>query len=211
MDPYKVLGVSPSASDDEIKKAYRALVKKYHPDRYATAPKEVQAQVQEKIKQINMAYDQIQQLRSGGGTGSAYGGGYSGYGGHSGGYTGQGGGSAGEEQYADIREMIQRGLLPQAEMALNRITERSAEWYYLYGLICMRKGWYAQAQQYFQTAVNMDPNNTEYQQAAQRMSGVYQQSRQKSGQNVNPALCNLCQCMACMSLCGGRFFCCPCY
>ena len=53
MDPYKVLGVSPSATDDEIKTAYRNLVKKYHPDRYANAPKEVQDQVSEKVKQMD--------------------------------------------------------------------------------------------------------------------------------------------------------------
>ena len=64
MDPYKVLGVSPSATDDEIKTAYRNLVKKYHPDRYANAPKEVQDQVSEKVKQINAAYDEIKRSRA---------------------------------------------------------------------------------------------------------------------------------------------------
>ena len=79
MDPYKELGVSPSASDEEIKTAYRNLVKKYHPDRYANAPKEVQDQVSEKVKRINTAYDEIKKMRSGGGTGSAgYGGAYGG-------------------------------------------------------------------------------------------------------------------------------------
>ena len=73
MDPYKVLGVSPSATDDEIKTAYRNLVKKYHPDRYANAPKEVQDQVSEKVKQINAAYDEIKRIRSGGGASSSTG------------------------------------------------------------------------------------------------------------------------------------------
>ena len=91
MDPYKVLGVSPSATDDEIKTAYRNLVKKYHPDRYANAPKEVQDQVSEKVKQINAAYDEIKRIRSGGGASSSYGYGGSSYGGSS--YGGYGGSS----------------------------------------------------------------------------------------------------------------------
>ena len=160
MDPYKVLGVSPSATDDEIKTAYRNLVKKYHPDRYANAPKEVQDQVSEKVKQINAAYDEIKRIRSGGGASSSYGYGGSSYGGSSyGGYGGssyggygygrssgsQGGGYASSEQFQDIREMISRGLILQAVSALDRIQNRTAEWYYLYGLCYMRQGMYSRA------------------------------------------------------------------
>ena len=114
MDPYKELGVSPSASDEEIKAAYRNLVKKYHPDRYANAPKEVQDQVSEKVKRINTAYDEIKKMRSGGGTGSAGYGGSSSYGGYGYGQRSTGGGYASSEQFQDIREMIQRGLIMQA-------------------------------------------------------------------------------------------------
>ena len=63
MDPYKVLGVSPSASDDEIKAAYRKLVKKYHPDRYTDSA--LKEQAAEKIKEINAAYAEIERIRSG--------------------------------------------------------------------------------------------------------------------------------------------------
>ena len=213
MDPYKVLGVSPSATDDEIKTAYRNLVKKYHPDRYATAPKEVQDRVSEKVKQINAAYDEIKRLRSGGGPSSSYGYGGSSYGGSSyGGYgRGQGsGGYASSEQFQDIREMIARGLILQAASALERIQNRTAEWYYLYGLVSMRQGMYSRAQQAFQTAANMEPGNMEYRQAAEQMRGVYQQTHERTMGGNNDLLCNICQCLACMSFCGGGrlIFCC---
>ena len=57
MDPYKVLGVSPDATDDEVKQAYRKLAKKYHPDRYQNSP--LADEASEKMKEINSAYDMI--------------------------------------------------------------------------------------------------------------------------------------------------------
>ena len=59
-DPYVVLGVSPSASDNEIKKAYRKLAKQYHPDIHAD-----RAYAEQKMAEINAAYEQIQDLRQG--------------------------------------------------------------------------------------------------------------------------------------------------
>ena len=60
-NPYTVLGVDPSATDEEIKKAYRELAKKYHPDNYADSP--LADLAQEKMKEINEAYDTIQKER----------------------------------------------------------------------------------------------------------------------------------------------------
>ena len=64
-DPYSILGISPNASDDEVKKAYRDLSRKYHPDSYANNP--LANLAEERFKEVQEAYDQIMKERSGGG------------------------------------------------------------------------------------------------------------------------------------------------
>ena len=70
MDAYKLLGVSPDATDEEIKQAYRALVRKYHPDKYAGT--DLADMATEKMKEINAAYEQIQEDRRRGGSNSQH-------------------------------------------------------------------------------------------------------------------------------------------
>jgi molecular chaperone DnaJ len=150
MDPYKVLGVSPSATDAEIKTAYRSLAKKYHPDRYKGHDLEDLAG--EKLKQINEAYDIITKERQ------------SGYSRASDGFNSSYSGSSyqGSTQFADIRSAIQMGDLTRADSMLDAISSRNAEWHYLKGMVLLRKGWYDGARQHFATANNMEPGNPEY-------------------------------------------------
>ena len=122
-DPYQVLGVSPSATDEQIKNAYRELARKYHPDNYANNP--LADLAQEKMKEINEAYDQIQRQRkqqsSRAGQGYSQGGysqsGYS-QSGYSRGYAGQGGSSRGGSQFADIRQLLNANRVSDAEELL---------------------------------------------------------------------------------------------
>ena len=62
-DPYKVLGISPDATDEEVKKAYRRMAMKYHPDKVANAGEQIRQQATEKFRKINEAYEHIKKAR----------------------------------------------------------------------------------------------------------------------------------------------------
>lgn len=188
-DPYKVLGVSRDSTDDEIKKAYRDLARKYHPDNYANNP--LADLVEEKMKEINEAYDQIQKERSGkrfsDDTTYKRNTNYSG-------------------EYIRIRELIQTGRLGEAEIMLNSIpnADRNGEWNFLKGCILEKRGWYFDAQRFFEAACYIDPDNSEYQDALNKIRntansfGGYRASNlERSGCSV----CDVCTSLMCADCC----------
>ena len=197
-DPYSVLGIDPSASDEEVKRAYREQARKYHPDNYQNNP--LADLAEEKMKEINEAYDAITKMRSGGGgsytTSSA--------GGYSGGYQQQqqrpyGGGTA---VYAQVRNAINMGNLGQAEQLLHGVPNRDGEWYFLMGSIAYRKGWLDEAMQNYQMAVQMEPGNMEYRQALNMMQAGGPAYRTYGNSTSNAMDC--CTTMLCLNcLCGG--------
>ena len=154
-DPYMTLGVSRDATDEEIKKAYRALARKYHPDNYAGS--DLADVAEEKMKEINEAYDMIGKMRAAGGGGS-----------YTGGSSSQGYTSG---NYAEIRYRINEGRFSDAEILLDAIpaSQRGAEWNFLKGCVMMQRGYYFDAQKYIETACYLDPTNMEYRQVKQRM------------------------------------------
>lgn len=170
-DPYKVLGVSPNASDEEIKKAYRRLAKKYHPD---VNPGNKDAE--RRMNEINAAYDQIknpQQSAYGGYGGGQYtntGGGFGGFGGFGdfGGFGGFGGSSssAGSENsaYAAAMNYIRARHFQEALTALQNVpaSERGARWFYLASLANYGLGNRIIAIEYAERAVNLEPGNFQY-------------------------------------------------
>jgi molecular chaperone DnaJ len=199
-DPYGVLGISSNASDEEVKRAYRELARKYHPDNYQNNP--LADLAEEKMKEINQAYDTIMKMRSGGSRAGSAG---ASSGGYSGGYSGNSGG--GSAIYAQVRAAINRGNLQQAETLLNQAPSGTAEWHFLMGSIAYRKGWLDEARQQYQMACNMEPGNMEYRQAFAFM--------QSGGQAYRPAgygadngmmgAADCCASMMCLNcLCGGR-------
>ena len=215
-DPYQVLGVSESATDAEVKKAYLALARKYHPDNYHDNP--LADLAQEKMKEINAAYEQINKMRgsSRGGWQSSSSAGYGGYsGGYSGNYSGGygygygGGGSAqqsGSSVLQQVRIAINSGDLSRAEALLANYADHNAEWNFLRGAVCYRRGWLDEARRYYETAVQMDPGNREYRQALEFMDAAGRSAYSPDGV-FGTELCgsgSLCQQLCCTYLlCNG--------
>jgi molecular chaperone DnaJ len=208
-DPYQVLGIPSTATDEEVKKAYRNLARKYHPDNYHDTPLEDLAQ--ERMKEINEAYETIRTQRK-----AAQSGGQS-YGGYTGGYSqGYNAGAYGGV-WQRVRLAISQGNLNLAEELLNAQTDHNGEWNFLKGAVCYKRGWMDEARRYYETAVQMDPGNAEYQRALDMLNGNGAAYRPNgyghvttgncAGDNCS-SLCAACACMNCLFGSGGYFFCC---
>ena len=197
-DPYSVLGVSQSASDDEVKKAYRDLARKYHPDNYQNNP--LADLAEEKMKEINEAYDSITKQRAGGyrqASSGTYNGGA--------GYASQNHSGTQDPTFARVRSLINAGNLAAAEQLLYQMPTKNGEWYFLSGSIAYRKGWLDEARQNFTLAVQMDPNNMEYRQALammqQRGAGYSPYNNYRSSNECDP--CSAYLCLSCLTPWGG--------
>ena len=203
-DPYQVLGVSSTATDEEIKKAYRNLARKYPPDNYHDNP--LADLAQERMKEINEAYEAIQSQRKGGGQPSYGAYGYQNAGNSYGGYTGS-------TKFQRVRSAINQGDLNLAEELLNASSDRGAEWHYLKGAICHRRGWMDEAKRYYETAVQMEPNNPEYRRALHTVTGGGAAYRPEGFGGIHTDDCGygcnpLCLLPVCCGMPGGYWFCC---
>ena len=202
-DPYQVLGVTRNATEEEIKKAYRALSRKYHPDANVNNPHKEQAE--EMFKEIQIAYEQIMKERTEGYSGQGYGG--SGYGGSA--YTGQGYGgnqgygygpfgsfygnynsganNTGYEEDTHLRaagNYIRNGYYQEARNVLDSMgmQERKGRWYYYSAVAHYGLQNQVAALEHARKAVALEPNNTEYRYLLNQLEsgGVWYQQRQAS-------------------------------
>lgn len=197
-DPYKVLDVSPSASDEQIKEAYRKLAKKYHPDQYAESP--LKDLADEKMKEINEAYDTIiaQRKQNGNGSGSSYGG-------YQAGYNNVNNGR--DSEFKDVRSYISTGRIAEAEQILNGVPlgRRNAEWYFLKGSVLYRRGWVEEARDHFTRACQMDPQNIEYSAALNQVMnqgrGAYGGYNPNMSRNDGCNSCDVCSTLICADCC----------
>ncbi len=170
-DPYMVLGVSKDATNDEIKKVYRQLCRKYHPDANMDNPKEAE----EKFKEVGEAYRTIMDIRSGKTTD----------------FSKSTADNITDSRLRAAAVYIQRGYFREAANTLNSIEEKNALWYYLSAIVNVNLGNVIMAREYAKTAVGMDPGNSMYQNLYSRLSGeggFYQEYRtfgEGYGRSVN--------------------------
>lgn len=219
MDPYKVLGVSYDATEDEIKKAYRSLSRKYHPD--ANVGKANQKELEEKFKEVQQAYSMIMdqkqgkaQAQQGYGYGGQTGGnaGYGGFGGNPfGGFWGFGGGFGGndsfgggaaqqtetkDEQYLRAAlNYIQNGYYREGLNVLEQVQDRRGQWYYYSAVANYKVGNNAIALDHARTACAFEPDNMYYNSLLNQLQGGENRYRQRSenyGGNPSTQSSNYC-------------------
>lgn len=179
-NPYDILGVSPNATDDEIKKSYRKLVQKYHPD--AHPDKDFATK---KMQEINEAHDKIKDMRKNGNNS------YSNQNSYrrntnntrNNGNSSRQNTNSSSSKYQNIRDKIKLNLLDEADDLLSNVpsSSRDAEWYYLKGKVSYARGWLNDAQAQFTKAYNMDSSNQEYREAYEKFK-----EKSSSGVKANP-------------------------
>ena len=201
IDPYSVLGVSSSATDEEIKKAYRSLSRKYHPDANINNPNKDEAEA--KFKEVQQAYSQIMDEREKG-----YTGGYSGYSGYGQQSSGAGYNESDSHMQAAMH-YIQSGHYKEALNVLDTITPRSAQWYFLSAVANSGVGNNVTALEHAEEAVRLEPGNIQYQMYLQRLNGTggwYTQKQQDMGTTVfggGDFCCKLMVANCLCNVCGG--------
>ena len=191
MNPYEVLGIKPNATQDEIKSAYRKLIKQYHPDKFIDNP--LKNLAEEKMIEINKAYDTL--TKNSGDN----------YSSNSSNTSNYSNASTGSFDFQEIRRAIQSGNYAFAESKLSSINNRTAEWHYLYGAVLLNKGWFDSALEHMNTAVSMDPNNFEYRQglnSLRQRGNNYSNPYYRTTNTNNSDMCNCCLNLWCLdSLC----------
>lgn len=180
-DPYKILGVSPDATDSEVKKAYHNLARKYHPDKYRDS--DLADLAGEKMKEVNAAYEEIQKMRANGGQQNSHS-----HSRNSSGQTYQ----SNAPWPVQVRQLINLRRFAEAERILAGVDlqDRGAEWNFLMGCVAANKGFFVDAQQYFDTACGMAPDNAEYRNAREQLKK--RNTNFGTGQGGNGSSCSCC-------------------
>lgn len=207
-DPYQILGVSRGASDEEIKKAYRILSRKYHPDANIDNPNQLQAE--ERFKQVQQAYRQIMDEREHGYYRTddpySYGSNFAGFG-NADGYSSGNGQSQSQEYMMHLKaaaNYINNRYYTEALNVLNQMTERTGQWYYLGAIANAGLGNNVMALDYARQAAALEPHNMQYRQLLTQLEsgGMWYQDMQ--GAYGSPVVTGN---GFCMKLCLANLFC----
>lgn len=202
-DPYSILGVSPGASDEEVKNAYRNLARRYHPDNYEDS-NPLKELAKEKMQEINAAYDEIQRNRTSSSSGQSNG--------SNNGYSSS---NSSTGIYATIRQKINERKYREAEDLLASVGQfdRTADWHFLNSVCLMQRGKTADAMRELELACSMDPSNLEYQRAKEmfntagsRYGSTYYGEGGRRYRSTSDEACDCCAnliCLDCLCECMG--------
>ena len=159
VNPYEILGVSPAASRDEVRTRYRALARRWHPDRFAVGPERDWAN--EKMAEINAAYHAC--LEGGPVERSQV-----------------------DERHrlTEVQQMIDQGAYEHARRTLMQLTTRSAEWNYLFGAVLLKLKETEKAMIYLRVAAHQDPATSKYAEALERAKAQHRPSGVKRIQSL---------------------------
>jgi len=202
MDPYRILGVSPDADEETIKKAYRNLSKQFHPD---NNPGNKGAE--ENFKRVQVAYEQIMEMRKNGsytayrdmGDNSDY----------SSFFGFNGGRSDSQSELMRAAELVKNGQYADAVRVLDAIPNRNGDWYYLSAICQYSFGNNSVALDYARRAYSTDPQNANYRDLVERLEGSTNryQNRYDSYDHSNSVGDTCCKMILCNigmnALCGG--------
>ncbi len=191
-DPYSILGIDRTATDDEVKNAYREMARKFHPDNFGDNPAAIEL-ANEKMQEINEAYDSIIESRKSGAKKSKN--------------NNWGAGTqSSNSNFNDVRNLISAGRFEEAQEILDGVLpeSRDAEWYFLNGTVLYRRGWFDAAYTSLATACRMDPGNAEYRTALNHMQHSRNGYSSYGNRGPTVATCTPCDCCAglmCMDMC----------
>ena len=202
---YKLLGIDETATDSQVKAAYIAMKNKYDPGSYEK--EDLIRQAKEKTEEITRAFDEImnsrRMARMKNGEPVAD---------DSNAYDGEK--STGfSDDFSYIEQLIESDDLDAAEESLDETPQnlRTANWFYLKGLIFFKKGWLGEATEFFSASCKMDPQNITYKRALEQ--AVWQRNGNFGGPNDKAPypsiawcapgcdLCNLCGAFLCADCC----------
>lgn len=180
---FEILGISENATEEELRTAYRELAKKYHPDNF-TDPASAE-EAKRKMDEINEAYDFVISVIKN---------------------------RSGDGRFSDVKNLITSGRFEEAQEILDGVpvNMRTAEWYYLNGLVLEKRGWFKNAYTSYSTACRLDPENFEYRNAYQRI----QRNRSGMGYGMDDnymggcSCCDMCAGAMCMNMCCDTMRCC---
>lgn len=204
MNPYQILGIDSSATDDEVKKAYRTLSKKYHPDANINNPN--QAAYTEKFKEVQTAYKTIMDDRKKGFTNRNYGNT------SSGGYTGYQFNGNDQAAFNEAAGFINAHRYQEALNVLEQIRTKNGMWFYYSAIAMNGVGNNITAVEYARTAVQLEPGNLQYVLLLQQLQGgqrQYQAGQQTYGSPFGSmSFCyNLILCNCLLNCCCGCRIC----